>query len=333
MPHDVAKIVIVGAGPAGLKLSRELLRRNIPHRVLEKAEGPASSFKAMPSFLKILTPWAMNHLDSEDRELFPSKRQLSAQEIHGYFAEYARKHHLSVEYNKSVLTIDSKSNELILQTDNESIKARAVVFATGYWNNPAYSLSKDIISQASIPVFHFVDNPTDKFDFTNKKVLIVGSRLSAGQIIEEIELKTKGKVSFIISHRSPIRFSPAWIHKLPVWFSIGIEALVARLWPRLNFPVLMDESVNKLIKHKPIVCRGIIERISSDEVFFKNGSPIKCDVLIFTTGFSFSDMAPLPHPNVYYLGSPRNKDFRSRFLRGIRSDAEELAAQLVEKYP
>jgi len=47
MNNLINEVLIVGAGPTGLILANELLRRKIPVRVIEKRNGPSHTTRAM----------------------------------------------------------------------------------------------------------------------------------------------------------------------------------------------------------------------------------------------------------------------------------------------
>ncbi|MBF6303050.1 FAD-dependent monooxygenase [Nocardia amamiensis] len=51
---SVAPILIVGAGPTGLTLAHELLRRAVPCRVIDKRSGPATTSRAFTVHIRTL---------------------------------------------------------------------------------------------------------------------------------------------------------------------------------------------------------------------------------------------------------------------------------------
>ena len=105
----------------------------------------------------------------------------------------------------------------------------------------------------------------------------------------------------------------------------------------------------RLIKEGQVRLMPAIQRISQNQVFFADGSEHHADCVIFATGYapSLGYLEPVlqspktepehPYnpptcpPGLYYLGLDNLRNFRSRYLRGIRSDAVELAALIARK--
>ena len=118
----------------------------------------------------------------------------------------------------------------------------------------------------------------------------------------------------------------------------------------LDIPMEYDSLIDKKIQS------GEVQVLSSPQscddkgnITFSGQQTKKIDCVIYTTGFkqNFSHLAPLSefviatglkggfeHPSVqglYFLGLDQQRNFRSRFLRGMREDAAQLASILSNK--
>jgi putative flavoprotein involved in K+ transport len=104
--------------------------------------------------------------------------------------------------------------------------------------------------------------------------------------------------------------------------------------------------VRKLIESGAIQCFPAIRRFEQRAVAFENGQTAAPDIVIFATGFAPAlkhlatlhlqscsetgvpltrNMESVSEPGLFFLGFEMLRNFRSRFLRGIRKDAVVLA--------
>jgi len=324
-------IVIVGAGPSGLKLSRELGARKVEHVVLESAAAAGSSFARMPQSLRLQSSWYMSCLDAEDRGRFPREAYISAREMADYLADYALRHRLPVHYGTEVQQLRSTEQGVLLQTTGGEFVASKVVWATGYWSAPYFSLSAEERRRATVPIYHYADDPASLHDFSDKRVLVVGSRLSAGQVLLDIHRKSQGRAELWLSHRSPIKFMPLWVRRIPSPLLLALEDLLAAIFPRTPYPVPMEDTLRPFFREGTIRRCGVIQHLAGRTVLFDGGQSMEFDALIFATGFRYRKPPGIGDSEAVILfGVDGRKNFRSRFLRGIRGEACELARQLAQ---
>ncbi len=340
-------VVIIGAGPAGLALGRELRARGIRFQILEKNEV-GNSWRHMPQQLKLVSPWKWSFLNATSRNHFAPNAQLTRSDFEQYLVEFAGEHQLPVTPDCEVSAVERAGENFCVRTSRGDFTAHVVVNATGYFSNPIVPQIEGA-SDTTIPRIHFADY-VDTQDIVSRigrggSVLLVGKRLSAGQLA--LELFDAGlRVS--ISHRSPIRFgADDWLWPLVYRTFAHIEAVRLCFGPGRPLDVRMPGGrARKLIETGAIKCFSAIKRFAGNSVAFENGETLSPGIVIYTTGFAPTQNflqplmlgicpetgVPLTHhmesvsvPNLFFLGFDMLRNFQSRFLRGIRKDAIVLA--------
>lgn len=352
-PFDV---VVIGAGPAGLALGYELKRRRVSYCILERGAQVGESWRRMPSHLKLVSPWKASGLPGADIRPWGANREVSRAEYFDYLTAYAREAALPVRTNMSVHAIRREGTSgLVVETSKGELAARFVVSATGYFQNP-FVPEIEGAGGSGIRRFHAADYGSAeelarKLGKVDASILIVGKRLSAGQIL--VELSSAG-FSVSLSHRSPIRFGsgPAgwWLFfRIHPW----IESVLLK-WhgsKARGFDVRMPGGrARQLIESGAVRLFPQVRRFEGDSVGFENGASMRPDAVLFATGFrpalqhlagpgitvnvqtglpQVADMESTEVPGLFFLGLDGLRNFQSRFIRGIRKDAVALAERLA----
>jgi cation diffusion facilitator CzcD-associated flavoprotein CzcO len=188
--------LIIGAGPAGLQLARQLRDAGRAYAVLEAGEAPGTFFATFPrhrTLISINKP----HTGTSDPELnlrmdwnsilSPDPRLLFtryseryfpvADDLRGYLADYAAEFDLRIRFNTRVARIRRPEGEgggfLVETEDGGQWRAGVVVVATG-------------VSKPYIPPIPGIEHaeqyttmPVDPADFLDQRVLILGKGNSA----------------------------------------------------------------------------------------------------------------------------------------------------------
>ncbi|TNF29896.1 MAG: hypothetical protein EP319_06430 [Deltaproteobacteria bacterium] len=335
-------IIIIGAGPAGLKTASELIKRDLRVTLVDQFADPGASWRQMPAHLKLVSYWKSNCLDSIDSPHFEANAQIKASEFHQYLSQYANRMNLNIiKDHISSVKKDSKGN-FVIQGQEKSYQAQVVVNATGYYSNPTYP---DFLGmhETNLTILHFKDfvsaeNLKSKYPDL-KKILLIGKRLSAGQLIEELhsdfELHLSARSA--IEHSSMPFIYHFFLSKLDVFEKITLLLKGLNFKKKLDVP--MEYQAFKLIQSKGIKIHPNIKCIHSDCVEFEDGEKISPDLILLATGFapelkhlpkdssniSSNDFESENISNLFFIGLDNQRSFRSRFLRGIRDDAPELA--------
>jgi putative flavoprotein involved in K+ transport len=176
--------VVVGAGHAGLAISRRLTERSIDHVVFERGEV-ANSWRTQrwPS-LRLLTPnWQTRlpgyHYAGGDPDGF-----MPAADVVATLTAYARLVEAPVRTATTVHTVRAAPQGFEIRANNDLVRARAVVLATGACNLPAIPGIAD-----SVPPSITTLTPLsyrDPSQLSAGGVLVVGASATGVQLAAEI---------------------------------------------------------------------------------------------------------------------------------------------------
>ncbi|WP_275295718.1 NAD(P)-binding domain-containing protein [Amycolatopsis sp. La24] len=198
---DVLDYLVVGAGPAGLQLGRQLGGAGRSYLVLERGSVPAAFFTRFPrhrtliSVNKKYTGWTDPELnlrvdwnslldDGPDplvftdysAEMFPP-----AEAFLRYTADYAAKHDVKIRYDTEVTRI-SRANDVFTVTaaDGETFSARRLIMATGVTKPYVPDVpGMELVDQ-------YADYDTEPEQFINQRVLVLGKGNSAFETADSI---------------------------------------------------------------------------------------------------------------------------------------------------
>jgi putative flavoprotein involved in K+ transport len=127
--------VIVGAGQAGLSLSRYLSSMRHDHVVLERGKAGERWRSERWDSLRLLTPNWLNALDGS-REHADRDGFLAGADFADYLARYARRFGAPVRSGVEVAGVETAGLGFRVKTDRGDWRARNVVLATGFSDVP-----------------------------------------------------------------------------------------------------------------------------------------------------------------------------------------------------
>jgi putative flavoprotein involved in K+ transport len=176
--------VIVGAGHAGLAMSRRLAERSIDHVVLERGEVANSWRTERWSSLRLLTPNWQTRLpgysyDGDDPDGF-----MSAPEVADVIAHYADVVDAPVQTHTTVRSVQRCGDGYAVVTDQGTWTASTVVLASGACNRPSVPGFAQAVPPSTTQITAMDYRGADALP--DGGVLVVGAGASAVQLADEI---------------------------------------------------------------------------------------------------------------------------------------------------
>jgi putative flavoprotein involved in K+ transport len=177
--------VIIGAGHAGLAMSRHLADRGIDHVILERGEV-ANSWKTQRwDSLRLLTPNWQSRLPGYSYQGDDPHGFRTMPETIRFIERYARVISAPVRTHTTVTSVRSADGGYLVRTDQGEWRTRTVVLASGAHNLPSIPALVAALP-ASIRQISALDyrNP-DQLEPGG--VLVVGAAATGAQLAEEIQ--------------------------------------------------------------------------------------------------------------------------------------------------
>ena len=324
----MTEVVIVGAGQAGLSMSRTLKSQNIAHLVLEAGCVGASWNSRWDSF-QINTPNSTIALPGMSP--VSSHGFMGHAEVQQLLGAYADENDLPVMTQVRVLSARQSEGGFILETTACEIEAKGLIVATGEYAaqkipTPLRSLTE------RVALIHSSEyrNPAA---LTSGAVLVVGGGQSGAQIVEDL-LESGRQVYWALSDRpSNIRrmrgkdFMEWWdiggllhnhISRDPA-IRTGLPGALFRA-RTTEFPLVSGKGSDGLghsislqrMEERGVILLGKLERIEDHLATFRDVRP-QCQRAIAGTWAEFDKLSAIA--DLYYEAhpEPRHED-EERFL-------------------
>ena len=176
---------IIGAGHAGLAMSRCLAERSIDHVVLERGEVANSWRTERWDSLRLLTPNWQSRLPGFGYEGDAPDDYRTMPEVVDFIGRYAQAISAPVQTNTTVTSVKANGDGYHVATDQGDWRCKTVVMASGACNIPTRPKFADTVP-AGILSLSAKDyrNPDQLPD---GGVLVVGASASGTQIADEIQ--------------------------------------------------------------------------------------------------------------------------------------------------
>ena len=177
--------VVIGAGHAGLAVSRCLSERSIDHVLLERGEIANSWLTERWDSLRLLTPNWQNVLPGYRYEGDNPDGFLTMPEISEFISGYANSFAAPVRINTTVTSVSKVADGYTVITNVGQWRCRSVVLASGACNKPSIPKIANTLpaSVNSLTPMHY-RNP-EQLD--SGEVLVVGASASGLQLAQEIQ--------------------------------------------------------------------------------------------------------------------------------------------------
>jgi putative flavoprotein involved in K+ transport len=197
--------LVVGAGQAGLAVSRCLTRQGADHVVVERGRVAERWRSSRWESLRLITPNWMNRLPAWSYPGPDPDGYMAAPELAGYLEDYAGSFAAPVHENTTVELVEASPGGLRVVTDQRTWLARNVVVATGTenqaWVPSAASGIDPAIHQLTADRYRGPDQ------VPGGGVLVVGASASGVQIADELRRAGRPVVVSVGHHaRLPRRY-------------------------------------------------------------------------------------------------------------------------------
>lgn len=178
-------VIIIGAGQAGLAMSRCLTALGLDHLVLDRGATAGRWQSERWASLRLLTPNWMTRLPGFAYDGADPNGYMHKDELVGYLNRYARSFAAPVREFTNVLSVSQAADGFRVVTDGPTFLARAVVVASGACDLPnvpdwAARLPRSI---AQVTTNNYVH--PDQLETGG--VLVVGGSATGVQLAEEIQ--------------------------------------------------------------------------------------------------------------------------------------------------
>jgi putative flavoprotein involved in K+ transport len=192
-------VIIIGAGQAGLVMSRSLTARGIDHVVLERGRIGERWYSERWHSLNLLTTNACSALPGAPQRGDPNAF-MPASAFASYLTGYAWKTHAPVITGVEVSGVEPASYGYRVSTTAGRWRTRAVVIATGACDTPFRPLAAQDLDPSIVQI-----NPSDYREpaqLPEGGVLIVGASSSGAQLAEEIHASGR-PVTLAVGNHTP----------------------------------------------------------------------------------------------------------------------------------
>lgn len=256
------RVVVVGAGPAGLATAACLRRHGIGGVILERRDAVGSSWRDRYDRLHLHTPRVQSHLPGYR---IPRRygRWVARADVVSYLEDYARHHRLAPWFGVDVERIDRAGEGWRVETSEGSVDGAAVVVATGY-NAVPFVPAWSGLEGFSGSFVHASEYRTGAA-YAGRDVLVVGTGNTGAEIA--VDLVEQGAARVRLAVRSAPHIVPRAVAGVPTTL-LGIpnQFLPARLGDPTN-RLLQRLTVGDLSGHGlPHPEDGLIERFRASDV-------------------------------------------------------------------
>lgn len=288
-------VVVIGAGQAGLSAAYHLKRMGIGHIVLDANPAPGGAWQHRWESLSVGNLNKIFDLPGTPQPVM-DPREPSRDAVPRYFASFEQTHDIDVRRPVTVNSVeyadDDENGDLIVTTSLGIWRTRAIINATGTWNNPLlprYPGAETFRGRQ----LHTRDY-TRLEDFRGQRVAIVGGGISGVQLLEEISRVTDTRW---YTRREPVftdgEFTPETtgrdtIEKVTAAVEAGLPSGSIVGYTGLGWTdyTIAARDRGVLVRHP------MFTAIEPDGVREADGSFTPVDVILWATGFR-ADIAHL----------------------------------------
>jgi len=184
-PAGTVDVVVIGAGHAGLAMSRCLAEHSIDHVVLERGEIANSWRRERWDSLRLLTPNWQSRLPGYAYRGPDPDGYMSTSEVVEFIDGYARFIGAPVRPHTTVTSVVAEGGGYRVVTDRGDWRCRAVVLASGAHGLPAVPAAATALPRSITTLTPKTYRNPDQLD--DGGVLVVGASATGLQLADEIQ--------------------------------------------------------------------------------------------------------------------------------------------------
>jgi putative flavoprotein involved in K+ transport len=343
---ELLDVVVIGGSQAGLATAWHLARQNLRFVVLDAGPELGDTWRSRWDSLTLFTPTQYDALPGMafpgPADTYPGKDAVA-----GYLKAYAAAFNLPVRLNARVIRLGQTAEGFEIRTQDEVLRARQVVVATGPFQvpfvPPAAQRLDDSVTQLHSAGYR---NPRA---LPPGPGLVVGGGNSGFQIAEE--LAATRQVDLSIATRAPILPQRLGGKDLFWWLTrLGLMQVTAesRLGRRMSSREFIIGSSRRRLRAAGVRFRPAVASADGRTVRFADGTSLDAEVVIWATGYrsdySWIHIPGVTHdrqvahrrgvtevPGLYFLGLSWQHTRGSALLGFINEDAAYLADRIAAR--
>ncbi|MCX5137344.1 NAD(P)-binding domain-containing protein [Streptomyces sp. NPDC002131] len=292
-------VVVVGAGQAGLSSAYHLRRSGYePERdfvVLDHAPRPGGAWQFRWPSLTFGKVHGMHELPGMELTDADPDRP-SAEVVGEYFDAYERAFDLRVRRPVDVTAVrEGSAGRLLVETDDGTWSARALINATGTWDRPFWPRypGQETFRGRQL---HTAQYPGPE-EFAGRHVVVVGGGASGTQHL--MEIAAYAAATTWVTRRPPVfREGPFTEEFGRAAVALVDERVRQGLPPRSVVSVTglpLNDAIRQGLADGVLDRRPMFDRITPDGVEWADGQRVEADVILWATGFraAIDHLAPL----------------------------------------
>ena len=344
----MAHVVIVGGGVAGLATAAYLGERGVPCTVLERGDVPFAGLRQLDPEMQLLTPPAFSRMPGMPAR-FGDYEKFG--EVVRQFEAWRAARGLGVVTGASVERIARDGAGFVVTYNaGHTLAATHVVNATGIIAHP--QLPADMHYARAWQHSLTVRTPDLA---AARRLVVVGAGMSAAEVLERwLEVRAPDAHAWL-STRKRVVAAPQKVLGLDIhWWLWGPELFPGRFLGRRIGPerdLVIGRSIVRALRDRTITQVPQVARYEHDALVFAGGARVEPDLLVLATGYRYAtehlrDLVDLDErghpivdrhsastrePNLYVLGLRFGRSVASSAIRGIRRDAEHVAARIARQ--
>jgi len=198
-------LLIIGAGPAGLKAAEEAERYGLDYTILDKGDV-GQGWRTIRKDMRLLSPCHPQRDWTSLSNEFPIWKQnvdrpyCTSSQFVNYLQKFAEHFGLNIQTNTEVKSVHFDDGRYLVNTGSDTnFIAGTVLVANGLFGNPYIP---PIPGAAQNPIVSHSHDYSGVNDFEKQRVLIVG----AGNSAAEIAIELAGKSMVYLCYRGELSF-------------------------------------------------------------------------------------------------------------------------------